>query len=508
MNGPDEMPYCVWYPGLATEDTYRDLACRYPSLRYQVGRACAVGGYLALYLELDLLPDVSVAEEAREAGNDGSTAIFEHIMNQPIRYAVMNDYDRTVNLSNPRAGACLNGDTAISPPPDKRDGDGDDHWIWPKYFDITEQWTTSNRPSNPLRREDPSLPRAFTHLLHSPLPADLPIVRKDALIVMAAYEGNIDRYHRLRRPTMVPEEPEALIHGIYHSTSFAQYCNTHSLSAHPAWECVSLAMTARFIMINDLSRISEDLEETASHRLDFPLVIWYPLFPREETLRELIRRRPKNVYIREVVALACIAADYRGTYDALAPVLEPTMRLWQQALKSANSHYREDLKQRVASGAWPNVDPDDFPDWYCDWYPQLAKDMEPTTTTLLPMNWPCGVVEPHELASERYYNWYACPVILCCFLLSLPGLNMSLTARACREREANAAPWELYICASDILRDELEKNPEDPAIQLYGEWKYDRSAWEETLPWMKEGPKKSGERREGTETAEKQEEER
>jgi hypothetical protein len=56
-----------------------------------------VGGYLSLFLELDLLPDVSIAEEAREAatgsgaGSEGSSAIFEHIMSQPVRYAVMND---------------------------------------------------------------------------------------------------------------------------------------------------------------------------------------------------------------------------------------------------------------------------------------------------------------------------------------------------------------------------------------------------------------------------------
>lgn len=154
MNSPDEMPYCVWYPGLATEHTYRPPARRYPSLRYQVGRACAVAGYTALYFELDLLPEVSISEEARESGNDGSTAIFEHIMSQPTRYAVMDDYTRTVNLANPRAGACLNGDTAVSPPPDKRSGDGDQHWIWPRYFDITEEW--SDLPHHVDRPWDPS----------------------------------------------------------------------------------------------------------------------------------------------------------------------------------------------------------------------------------------------------------------------------------------------------------------------------------------------------------------
>lgn len=78
-----------------------------------------------MYLEPDLLPDVSIAEEARGSGNEGSTTILKHIMSQPTRYVVMDGYKRTVNLTNPRASTCLNGDTAISLPPDRRDGDGD-----------------------------------------------------------------------------------------------------------------------------------------------------------------------------------------------------------------------------------------------------------------------------------------------------------------------------------------------------------------------------------------------
>lgn len=411
MESPEEMPYCIWYPGLATENAYRDLARRYPELRYQVGRACAVGGYLTLYLELDLLPDVCIAEEAREAGNDGSTAIFEHIMKQPCRYAVMNDYERTVNLTDPRAGACLNGDTAISPPPDKRDGDGDDHWIWPNYFDITEQWIDQNncpldRSYNRSRTADTSLPRAFTYLLHSPLPADLPTVRKDALIVMAAYEGNVDRYDRLKRRRMVHEEPQAVLRGIYHSTSFAKYYDTHPTPPHPDSCLVGTAILARYIMVNDLSDIPEHPEEEWSDVRDFPRVIWYPLFPREETLRELLRRRPNNNDIRQTVALACIAANYQGTYAALAPVLRPSMQLWQQALKSSNTYYARDLRQRVTSGVWPDLDPDDFPERYCDWYPHLAKVMEPTTTTLQPMNLPWGIVDGMSPGPEMYWGWY------------------------------------------------------------------------------------------------------
>ncbi|KAL2286449.1 hypothetical protein FJTKL_06820 [Diaporthe vaccinii] len=41
----EEFPHCIWYPDVASEDSYRQLARRYPQMRYQVGRACAVAGY-------------------------------------------------------------------------------------------------------------------------------------------------------------------------------------------------------------------------------------------------------------------------------------------------------------------------------------------------------------------------------------------------------------------------------------------------------------------------------
>ena len=71
-----EQPYCIWYPDLATEDTYRALALKFPNMRYQVGRACAAAGYYALFKELDLLPEVSIAEEARESQTEGGKLIW------------------------------------------------------------------------------------------------------------------------------------------------------------------------------------------------------------------------------------------------------------------------------------------------------------------------------------------------------------------------------------------------------------------------------------------------
>lgn len=56
-------------------------------MRYQVGRACVVAGYSSLYFELDLLPDVSIAEEAAASQAQGSLDIFNHIMAQRSRLA-------------------------------------------------------------------------------------------------------------------------------------------------------------------------------------------------------------------------------------------------------------------------------------------------------------------------------------------------------------------------------------------------------------------------------------
>ncbi|KAK4151218.1 hypothetical protein C8A00DRAFT_45523 [Chaetomidium leptoderma] len=401
-------------------------------------------------------------------------------MAQPTRYAVMDDYRRTVNLASPRGSACLNGDTAISPPPDKRDGDGDQHWIWPNYFDITEEWSdhppTWERPWDPSRTQVTDLPRKFTDLLHSPLLPDLPTTLKDNLVLMAAYEGNVDRYHRLRRPVMIESEQAAVIRGIYHSTSFAMYWDKcdFDFARHIEWDCIYLAIMARRVMVNDLSGIEECLDDKGGPGC-FPRLIWHPLFPRPETLMELIRRRPNNPCIRRSVALASIAADYHWIYDTIKPW--PVMRLWQQALKSPNPHYREDLKRRAASGEYPGVKPEDFPDQYCDWYEQEAKDLRPTSTRLSDFRHSWGLIEPVGGASY-YQRW---------------------------EIEANAAAWELYMCTSDELRDQAEKGS-DQYLDLYADWKYDITGWKKSLPWYNKEEEAKKETRESEEIKGKDEE--
>lgn len=113
MYGPECQPYCTWNSDIAREDTYRELSERCPSMRYQVSRACAAAGYVDLYKELCLLPHVSIAEEARECDTPGGNEIFQIIMASPIKYAVMDDFTRSINTKVPKTPAFLNGNATV-----------------------------------------------------------------------------------------------------------------------------------------------------------------------------------------------------------------------------------------------------------------------------------------------------------------------------------------------------------------------------------------------------------
>lgn len=221
MEEPDEIPYCIWRPDVPSEDTLRALIQRYPNVIYHAARACAVAGYISLYKELsrNILPEVHVAEEAchASAGRNvqGSEEIYQHIMAHGVKYAVMDDYQRTVNISNPRV-ISLNGDTAVYSnlaarqaykDPGPRHSHSTSH-----YFNITEDWGLDDHDCG-----TPQPPADFVPLLYAPLPTDLPPINKDMLILLAAYHGNIDRYARLRRPKMVEFEQECIIYGIHHN---------------------------------------------------------------------------------------------------------------------------------------------------------------------------------------------------------------------------------------------------------------------------------------------------
>jgi len=232
----EDRPYCIWHPDVPSEDTLRTLVQRCPDMRYNVGRACAVGGYIDLYRELDILPEVAIAEEARESGP--SDDIYNLIMAAPARYTVMNDLDRTLDLEHPKPGH-LNGNTAIRALLDNKqefdrpygrmageegdsepDDEDEDEWpIWVVYpypgfnrevYNITEDW---NIDLFTTERSREIAPEAVS-LLYSPLPVDLPTCDKEGLVLVAAYNGDIDRYARLRGPWMLTSEWQCIVHGI------------------------------------------------------------------------------------------------------------------------------------------------------------------------------------------------------------------------------------------------------------------------------------------------------
>ncbi|KAK1762664.1 hypothetical protein QBC33DRAFT_551667 [Phialemonium atrogriseum] len=366
IDKPEHIPYCIWYPDVATEDTYRALVRRYPQMRYHVGRATAVAGYVDLYRELDLLPDLAIAEEARDnAGNSGSREIFDLIVSQPARWRVMDDYARCVALETPLlAKHGLNGDTAVrsllglrrrydgrshntsdirGSHGEFRPDDSDHEELARRYFNITEDWSIDEFSSvrnascscGKHDRETPLPDNSdMLALLWNPLPTDLPAGDKDVLILMAAYYGDIDRYERLRRPMLVSQVEELCVRrGIYHNTMFAKWWSLQPDSDHYRYQC---AINARAIMNNDLSRITDQTSE-----YDLPYQIWWPLRAHPETYIELARRKPS---MKPAVARALIVADYQEAWDGFD--FEPHGELVVEAKASPNPHYLADLERR------------------------------------------------------------------------------------------------------------------------------------------------------------------
>ncbi|OHW99359.1 hypothetical protein CSPAE12_01945 [Colletotrichum incanum] len=407
MTTDDDKPYCIWYPDVASEETYRQLAKRYPDMRYVVGRACAVAGYAGLYDELGLLPEISIAEEARDnSSKEGSTAIFDTIMRQPVCYAILNDYARSSHPDSPSSPAFINGDTAVRSSLNVRHG-LDTYQEWGKhYFNIAEDYNIDETSSEKTNNEE--LAPEHLVLFYTPLLSHLPTTNKDALILMAAYEGNIERYVRLRRPSMLHDEHAAVIRGIYHNTTFA-----------------SGGLFRKSIQATVLSGPLPWRALLCPGKYEVPAMIWWPLIPAEETLKELVRRRPD---MKLQVAMACIAGDYRALWEDLAP--QPCSELWDQA-------------RQTQTRSWPNSPNRNY---YVDYLEQHAKELgcdivdmrtnsecedaavrnkEPTTT------WLDSGIHAHDYA----------------LMDSNPDGDV-YSAGA----QANAASWELLICSSEEMR--------------------------------------------------------
>ncbi|KAJ5151351.1 uncharacterized protein N7482_010603 [Penicillium canariense] len=336
MNGPEDFPYCFWHPDIPYEQTLRRL-----------------------------LPDVAIAEEARDNATSGR-AIFEAIVREPVRYTCIDDYRRCLR-EPPVPGAYLNGDTCVRSMLDETlSVDG---YPQEPIFDITEDWCIDVEGLRPGQRlVDPE----EIGLLYNPLPLDLPTVDKDLLILMAAWSGNIDRYTRLRRPKMHSYELPCVIRGIYHHPFFSKWWSLQpdSGSIH-----IRQAINARSIMNNDLSWLHEITPD--SH---LPVLIWYPQCAGKDTYAELARRWPSMI---PQIARACMHADYQDLFDELNPT--PDVGLWIDAEHCANPYYREKTQQAASEQGInldalcvaPSREPDiREPDFWC--MGMLQQEMEPT----------------------------------------------------------------------------------------------------------------------------------
>ncbi|KAF2448506.1 hypothetical protein P171DRAFT_353558 [Karstenula rhodostoma CBS 690.94] len=316
-------PYCIWYPRLASEETYRQLAAISPEMRYQIGRACVIGGYTRLYNELELLPDPSMAEEAREMRKgpaaEGAKLIYKQIMSAPVRYKVMNDYERTIDLDNPSPGAHLNADTAVFATLQQRfrPGNANRYEYTASSFDITEDgaWDKDNLNTGVAT---PRLTESDMALFESPLPFDLPAMRKDLLILVAAFEGNLDRYARLRRPGhAVDGELNCVIAGVYKSIAMANWLdrNPDIVALLQTQEVfgpagpLRRAIHARRVMSNDVRHIRDANPPVPENEL--PYLIWRPTMPDEWTLETLADAIPA---MRPQCAVACIVGNFRDTF--------------------------------------------------------------------------------------------------------------------------------------------------------------------------------------------------
>ena len=358
-------PYCIWYPRVAKEETYRQLATAFPDMRYQVGRACAVAGYSRLYSELDLLPDPCIAEEAREntvgPAAEGARHIYDQIMAAPTRFGVMNDYERTVQSHKPKMGACLNADTAVLAALTPRakftkyfNSPDDSPW---RYFDITEDKGIGEET---VKIEPHDLTESEIALFDSPLPADLPTMHKNLLILVAGFEGNLDRYARLRRPgRSIDYELHCVLPGVYKSFAMANWLHRNpeileliATSWHPSEvKTLRRAIHARWVMNNDIHRLVDTVNIVPDDEL--PYWIWYPTVPAGWTLVKLAEARPA---MRPQCARACIAGSRHDAYTKIMdmcdddgnPVVVDRHLMLEARTSPAHEFYESDLLRRMA----------------------------------------------------------------------------------------------------------------------------------------------------------------
>ncbi|OQD85395.1 hypothetical protein PENANT_c010G02611 [Penicillium antarcticum] len=371
MQNPATQPYCIWYPDLASEETYREVARRHPSIRYQVGQACAIACYTDLYKELDLLPDVSIAEESREVDKDAEI------------YKIIALGQRVLPSKNlPETTA---NDIDIE----------EDRFIGFQDISLKDISGMEDYAELGLGQSDQ---------LWMPLPPDLPNLEKRLQTQIAAWEGNVDRYSRLMHPRRLRTKLEynCVLRGVYHSTTFARWW-AYQLETNPRRailpgkllsqgnerECreIRTAINARMIMNNDISGIDDDSD-------CLPWVIWGPVKPSANTLADLVRKCPS---MGHQVAITCIMCDYGSIFRSLKPPY--TRSLYVAARRSENPFYLQYLEKIMKDR---DITPPDF-HYFKDFdhtAPGLQTDLEPRDDLTGP------TVSYHDM--EIGYGQYPC----------------------------------------------------------------------------------------------------
>lgn len=365
-------PYCIWHPDRAPEGFYRSLVAKYPSLCYQVARACAAAGYSTLYHELAtsglILPEVSIAEEARESGITDGKVIYNTIMSAPARYQVMDDYTRSVAVGASYANtppAFLNGDTVV-------------RWIieeqallalerskglfnrWrelPRREFITEAGGITLTP--PARRRLwPKLNDDEIALLHSPLPRDLPTMNKTLLISMAAYNGDVDRYTRLVNRREAFYGIDQIIRGIHWNPLFARFWAQQldeetdfatRVKRRADRDLIRKAISARRIMCNDLSEFLGSGWDLAKPK---PFLIWWPHHPRCDTMLELHRWVPE---MEETLVIAALMMKDDWLVDRWLPTCTVTQGIYVAAYQTKSKRTKEIEQRLEAVGIEPDI---------------------------------------------------------------------------------------------------------------------------------------------------------
>ncbi|KAF5588398.1 hypothetical protein FPCIR_7156 [Fusarium pseudocircinatum] len=280
--------------------------------------------------ELDLLPDVAIAEEARDS-LPASQGIYDLVINSRNLYRVMDDYNLCL-FNEPESGAFMNGDTCVRSTLDKRQSVH--HEIFPPPFDITEDWSLG---ADGTRLEERAIPSETLALLYAPLPRHLPTVDKDILILMAALTGNIDRYIRLKRPRPINGEMQCIVRGIYHNAFFAKWCYEQ-----PELAVLQKFVHARFIMNDDLTWLNN---ERAFTKDDVPRIIWYPQTANRTTYLELLRLIPE---LKQLVAQALVVSDSPTQFARLEPEITP--EIYAEIMNGARSDaFQEYLHQRLSN---------------------------------------------------------------------------------------------------------------------------------------------------------------